>query len=143
MGFRLSAKTLATVAVVGSVCLGLALLTVAWHTFQQRNLFLENAWPIRAHVVALQPIGGDLSHTDPVVSFTTFQGDRIRIRLPGADLSPGTTVNLLYDEEKPENVRINDYWHLWSETWAFGVAGGLLTFVPLVAIAWGGRRKRL
>lgn len=143
MGFRLSAKTLATVAVVGSVCLGLALLTVARRTFQQQNHFLEYAWPVRADVVALQPIGRNSSHADPVVSFTTFHGDRIRIRLPGADLSLGTTVNLLYDEEEPENVRINDYWHLWSETWAFGVAGGLLTFVPLVAIAWGGRGKRL
>jgi hypothetical protein len=143
MGPGTTYRSLAIVAVAGSVGLGLLLLGIAWQTLQQRLLFVADSWPIRANVVALQPLGDDMGRADPVVSFTTFKGEQVRIRLPGEDLSPGSTVNLLYDEDEPETVLINDYWHLWFTPWAFGVAGASLTLIPAVAIVWVGRRKRL
>ena len=143
MGCCSSSRLLATVAVVGSVCLGLALLVLSWQAAQDRLLFIADSWPIRANVVALELVDDDPNHTVPIISFTTFKGVPVRVPLPEADLSPGTTVNLLYDEDDPENFLINEYWHLWFAPWAFGLAGGLLTFVPPVAALWGERRKRL
>lgn len=143
MGSCSSSRLLATVAVAGSVGLGLALLVLSWQSAHDRLLFIEDSWPIRANVVALELLGDDPNHTVPIISFTTFKGIQVRVPLSGADRSPGTTVNLLYDEDNPENFLINEYWHLWFAPWAFGVAGGLLTFIPPLAVLWGERRKRL
>jgi hypothetical protein len=65
----------------------------------------------------------------------------VRVALPGLNLSPGDSVDLLYHEELPETVRVNDAWTLWFEPYAFGVAGALLAIVPLLALV-GGRRQR-
>jgi hypothetical protein len=135
------ARVLAAAAVGSSCLLGGALLTVAWRDYQARIRFLDGAWPTRAEIVALEPAGADLSRSNPVASFTTIQGVPVRVALPGLNLSPGDTVNLLYDAERPESVRVNDAWALWFEPCTFGVAGALLTVVPLVTLASVGRRR--
>lgn len=129
-----SLKGLAAAAVLSSIALGLVLLGIAWSRGQEQLGFLQSAWPIRGQVVALEPAGGDLSRLDPIVHFTTIQGDEVRRPMPGLGLSPGSTVNLLYDATDPDSFRVNDYWDLWFEPWAFGVAGGLLVLVPLLAV---------
>lgn len=136
-----SAKKLAAAAVACSCLLGALLLTVAWRDYQAQSEFLEHAWPTRADIVALEPAGPDLSRSNPIASFTTIQGEPVRVALPGLDLSPGDSVNLLYDEEMPETVRINDAWALWFEPCAFAVAGALLAIVPLLALASAGRQR--
>jgi hypothetical protein len=136
-----SSKTLATAAVAGSCLLGAALLTIAWRDYQARSEFLERAWPTRAEIVALEPAGADLSRSNPIASFTTIQGVPVRVALPGLNLSPGDSVNLLYDEGLPEVVQVNDAWVLWFEPCAFGMAGALLAIVPLLALV-GDRRQR-
>lgn len=136
-----SLKKLAAAAVAGSCLLGALLLTIAWRDYQAQWQFLEHAWPTRAEIVALEPVRSDLSRSNPIASFTTIQGAPVRVALPGLNLSPGDSVNLLYDEEFPEVVRVNDAWELWFEPCAFGVAGALLAIVPLLALA-GGRRQR-
>jgi hypothetical protein len=136
-----SSRTLAAAAVGGSLLLGAGLLTVAWRDYQAQLQFLERAWPTRAEIVALEPAGSDLSRSNPVASFTTIHGDPVRVALPGLDLTPGDSVNLLYDEEMPETVRVNSAWALWFEPCAFGIAGALLTIVPVLALACGGKRR--
>ena len=136
-----SSKKLAAAAVAGSCLLGVGLLTVAWRDYEAQSRFLERAWPVRAEIVALEPVGSDLSRSNPIASFTSLQGVPVRVALPGLDLSPGDSVNLLYDEELPESVRVNDAWELWFEPYAFGIAGALLAIVPLLALV-GGRRQR-
>ena len=136
-----SSKRLAAAAVAGSCLLGGVLVTIAWRDYRARSLFLERAWPTRAEIVALEPVGPDLAGSNPIAAFTTIQGVPVRAALPGVDLSPGDSVNLLYDEELPENVRVNDAWVLWFEPCAFGVAGALLAIVPLLALVGGGRRQ--
>jgi hypothetical protein len=134
-----SSKKLAAAAVAGSCLLGGALVLTAWRDYRARLQFLERAWPTRAEIVALEPVGSDLSRSNPIASFTTIQGVPVRVALPGLDLSPGDSVNLLYDEELPEVVYVNNAWVLWSEPCALGVAGALLAIVPLLALA-GGKR---
>jgi hypothetical protein len=136
-----SSKMLAASAVAGSCLLGAALLAIAWRDYRAQSEFLERAWPIRAQIVALEPVGSDLSRSNPIASFTTIQGVPVRVALPGLDLSPGDSVNLLYDEGFPEIVRVNEAWALWFEPCAFGVAGALLAIVPLLALASGARRR--
>ena len=136
-----SSKKLAAAAVAGSCLLGALLLYVAWRDYQAQSDFLERAWPTRAEIVALEPADSDLSGGNPIASFTTMQGDPVRVALPGLHLSPGDSVNLLYDEESPETVRVNDAWALWFEPCAFGIAGALLAIVPLLALAGGGRQR--
>ena len=133
-------KSLAAGAVAGSCLLGAVLVVVAWRDYRARSLFLERAWPVRAEIVALEPVGSDLARSNPIAAFTTLQGVPVRVALPGVDLSPGESVNLLYDEERPETVRVNDAWHLWFGPCAFGVAGTLLAIVPLLALAGGKNR---
>ena len=140
LGF--SSRRLATAAIAGSCSLGVVLVTIAWRDYQKQLLFLEDAWPIRAEIVALEPTGSDLDRSNPIAAFTTLQGVPVRVALPGLDLSPGDSVNLLYDEERPEIVRVNDPWVLWFEPCAFGVAGALLAIVPLLALAGGTRKHR-
>jgi Protein of unknown function (DUF3592) len=136
MRLRSSQNALAAAAVVGSSLLGFALMAVAWWDYRGQDRFLESAWPVRAEIVALEPVGSDLSRGNPIASFTTIHGDQMRVPLPGSDISLGDSVNLLYNEDAPEDVRINDYWSLWFESWAFGVAGGFLAAVPLAALLW-------
>jgi len=136
-----ASKKLAAAAVAGSCLLGAALLTVAWRDYQARSAFLERAWPTRAEIVALEPVGSDLARSNPIAAFTTLQGVPVRVALPGLELSPGDSVNLLYDEQLPESVRVNDTWELWFEPYAFGVAGALLAIVPLLALV-GSRREQ-
>jgi hypothetical protein len=136
-----SSKRLAAVAVAGSCLLGVVLVTIAWWDYRERSLFLERAWPTRGEIVALEPVGPNLARSNPIAAFTTLQGVPVRVALPGLDLSLGDSVNLLYDEELPEIVRVNDAWDLWFEPYAFGVAGALLAIVPLLALV-GGRRQR-
>lgn len=137
MGLCSSSNRLAVAAVGGSALLGLGLVGNAWRVYQDQRHFIEAAWPTRAEVVALEPVGSDLSRSYPIASFTTLQGVEIRIPLPGSSLAPGDHIPLLYKEDDPENVRINSYWSLWFEVWAFSVAGGMLTVVPLAALALG------
>jgi hypothetical protein len=137
-----SSKRLAAAAVAGSCLLGVVLVTIAWRDYQERSRFYERAWPTRAEIVALEPASPDLARSNPIAAFTTLQGVPVRVALPGLDLSPGDSVNLLYDEELPEIVRVNDSWDLWFEPCAFGIAGALLAIVPLLALV-GGRRQRL
>lgn len=132
---------LAAAAIVGSCLLGAALLTIAWRDYEARIQFIERAWPARAEIVALEPAGSDLSRSNPIASFTTMQGVPVRVTLPGLDLTPGDTVNLLYDPELPETVRVNDAWSLWFKPGAFGVAGALMTIVPLLTLASVGRQR--
>lgn len=141
MNLGSASKKLAAAAVAGSCLLGAALLTVAWRDYQARSQFLERAWPTHAEIVALEPVNSDLTRSNPIAAFTTLQGVAVRVALPGLDLSPGDSVNLLYDEQLPENVRINDVWELWFEPYAFGIAGALLAVVPLLALV-GGRHER-
>jgi hypothetical protein len=133
---------LAAAAVVGACLLGAVLLTIAWRDYQARIRFLDRAWPTRAEIVALEPAGSDLSRSNPIAGFTTMQGVPVRVALPGLNLSPGDSVNLLYDAELPEVVRVNDAWALWFEPCAFGVAGALLAIVPLLTLVGGGRQRR-
>ena len=128
-------------AVVVSCLLGGALLTIAWRDYRARVRFLDHAWPIRAEIVALEPVGLDPARMNPIAGFTTTQGDQVRVALPGLDLSPGDTVNLLYDAERPEDVQVNDAWALWFEPCAFSVAGALLVIVPLLTIGVGRMRS--
>ncbi len=134
-------RVLAVAAVAGSCLLGTGLLIVAWRDYQARIRFLDDAWPTRAEIVALEPAGADFSRSNPVAGFTTIQGAPVRVTLPGLNLSPGDSVNLLYDAEQPENVRVNDPWALWFEPCAFGIAGALLAIVPLLTLAGIGRRS--
>ena len=136
-----SSKKLAAAAVAGSCALGTLLLTVAWRDYQAQSEFLERSWPTRAEIVALEPAASDLSRGNPIASFTTMQGEPVRVALPGVDLSPGDSVNLLYDEDDPETVHVNDAWSLWFEVGAFAAAGALLTIVPLLALLSVGRQR--
>lgn len=136
-----SSNRLAAAAVAGSCLLGVVLVTIAWRDYQARSLFLERAWPTRAEIVALEPVGPDLARSNPIAAFTTIQGVPVRVALPGLDLSPGDSVNLLYDEELPEIVRVNDAWVLWFEPCALGIAGALLAIVPLLALVGGSRQR--
>lgn len=139
LGF--SSKGLAAAAVVASCLLGAGLLSVAWRDYQERTRFLEHAWPTRAQIVALEPAGSDLSRSNPIAGFTTMHGVQVRVALPGLDLSPGDSVDLLYDAERPEVVRVNDAWALWFEPCAFGLAGALLAIVPLLTLSVVGRQR--
>ena len=134
-------KMLAAAAAAGSCLLGAVLLTIAWQDYQARTQFLERAWPTRAEIVALEPASSDLSRSNPIASFTTIRGVPVRVALPGLNLSPGDTINLLYDAELPEVVRVYDAWAMWFEPCAFGGAGALLTIVPLLALIDGRRRR--
>lgn len=137
-----SLRMLAVAAVAGSSLLGVVLLVIAWRDYRAQSLFLERAWPVRAEIVALEPVGSDLARSNPIAAFTTLQGVPVRVALPGLDLSPGESVNLLYDEERPEIFRVNEAWDLWFGPCAFGVAGTLLAIVPLLALAGGRSRSR-
>ena len=136
-----SSKKLAAAAVAGSCLLGALLLTAAWRDYRAQSEFLEHAWPTRAEIVALEPVDSDLSRSNPIAAFTTMQGVPVRVALPGLDLSPGDSVNLLYDEELPEIVRVNDAWVLWFEPCALGIAGALLAIVPLLALVGGSKQR--
>ncbi len=95
---------------------------------------------MRADVVALEPLGDALSDSVPIIRFTTMRGDQVVVAMPGADLSPGDSVNVLYDANRPETVRLNDDWGLWFEAWALALAGALLVVIP--AAAWLRERFR-
>ncbi len=140
MRLLLRASALAAWSVIGSAVAGLVLLVLAWRSTDESRRFLEDAWPVPAEVVALEPRGDDLSRPVPIVRFRTMQGDILNLPLPETDVSPGETVNLLYDGKDPEKIRVNNYWSLWLEAWALGCAGALLAVIP--AAAWLRERFR-
>jgi hypothetical protein len=122
------------------VVIGLALSVIAAFLVYDTESFIERAVLVHAEVVGIErvPAGRGGSAMSPVVKYAGKQGEQLifrpqrsvtRVLMP---LDIGETIDLLYDETNPVDVRLASVWDLYLQPIVFGAIAALL-------FCWGAR----
>jgi hypothetical protein len=114
--------------------IGLALSVIAAVIAYDTESFVERAVLVHGEVIALERVsaGRGGSAMSPIVKYTGEQGEQrtFRPQHPATRaLMPsriGETVDLLYDETNPVDVRLDSVWDLYLLPIVFGAIAALL-----------------
>jgi hypothetical protein len=130
---------------VGIFCAaGPVVLVVAAVTGVERALSIRSSSSADGVVLALRSIPGSTKKSlAPIFRFTALNGMTFTVtsniyERPSA-WQLGGRLRVLYQEDRPENARIDSFWQLWMPQFVFGVLGGGFSFIPLLIFI--GRRR--
>jgi hypothetical protein len=140
--FRLYRRFRSLIAVIGGICLIVAGIPDTAHTFT----FLANSARVVGHVVDSSPYTdskGNVSYC-PVLSYRTTSGRLLEAEAgqvcQGSPFTPGQTMALRYQNERPTSIRVDSLLGVWSDT-IFVLGGGILIeALALIVFLW--RRGR-
>ena len=108
--------------------IGLGMLVGAFYLFNDTRDFLKDALVTEGTVVELvRSRSSDSTTYRPVVEFKTEDGSLVEFT-SGAGSNPpsyskGETVEVLYQQDSPEQAKINGFFSLWGLTLIVGVMG--------------------
>jgi hypothetical protein len=130
---------------VGILCAaGPVMILVAAGTGIERAFFIRSSASADGVVVALRRVPGSTKKSlAPIIRFTAQNGMSFTV---GSNIyqSPSTWqlgghVRVLYQEDRPENARIDTFWQLWMPQFVLGIVGGGFSVIPLLVFL--GRRR--
>jgi hypothetical protein len=115
---------------------GPVMLLIAAGTGIERGLFIHSSAPTEGIVVAVRQVPGSTKKsTAPVFRFTTQSGMSVtansNIYEEPSKWRVGAHVPVLYEEDHPENARIDSFWQLWMPQFVLGIVGGAFSIIPV------------
>ncbi len=131
--------------------IGIGLLVGAFYSFKNTQNFLTAALPAEGTVVRLirsEPTGSTTSGSEvdsptyrPVVAFDTQAGKAIKFTSSTGSNPPsysvGEVVEILYQENSPEQAKINSFFSLWGLSTILGGMGSVFFLVGFSIILFG------
>jgi heme/copper-type cytochrome/quinol oxidase subunit 3 len=92
---------------------------ICW-AFISDHRFINSARQVTGEVIDVEKNG-----SLPTIKFITFEGKEIVFKPSSRSAFVkywiGESVEILYSEDNPDKASINTWFHLWSNTWLFGI----------------------